>query len=183
MNNIQAVNTETENRPAPRSVENRMSVYTYPYRWRSWRGFWGNIKAWFDNRAAAKQRARLGYCMGDVWNAGDSIVDYIIGVLCEYRNKTYGWPDQYFDTFEEWIAYIDEIIDLLDYSRQDPDEFNEWRAEFSRVSDIRQEDRTEDDKAIITNYFEREKEIYEQQMTKRKVGFAKLAAHIDRIWW
>jgi hypothetical protein len=167
----------------PRTVANGMSVYTYPYRWRSWRGFWGNIKAWFDNKGAAKQRAKQGYCVGDVWNAGNSIVDYIINVLCEYRNRTIAWPDQYFTTFDEWVAYIDEIIDLLDYSRQDADELIDFAGEFYEVLKVKHEDRTDEQNALVEKYYKAEQEIYETQCAKRKVAFAKLSAHIDQIWY
>ena len=166
-----------------REVANGMSVYTYPFRWRSWYGFWKNIRAWFDNRAAAKQRAKQGYCIGDVWNAGDTIVDYIINVLCEYRNRTNGWPDQYFTTFEEWIAYIDEIIDLFDYSRQDTDELNELYEEYSKLIHTAKGEYTEEQKEFIERFFKREEEIYEEQCAKRKVAFAKLAAYINEIWY
>ena len=167
----------------PRTIANKMSVYTYPYRWRSWRGFWGNIRAWFDNKGAAKQRAKRGYCIGDVWNAGNSIVDYIINVLCEYRNRTMAWPDQYFTTFEEWIAYIDEIIDLFDYSRRDTDEINELYEEYSKLIHTAKGEYTEEQKEFIERFFKREAEIYEEQVSHRKVAFAKLAAHIDHIWY
>lgn len=167
----------------PRTVANGMSVYTYPYRWRSWHGFWGNIRAWFDNRGAAKQRAKQGYCIGDVWSAGDTIVDYIINVLCEYRNRTMAWPDQYFTTFDEWIAYIDEIIDLFDYSRQDTDELIDFASEFYEILKIKHDERTEEQEALVTRYYEKEEEIYEDQCAKRKVAFAKLSAHIDQIWY
>ena len=168
---------------ARRKVANGMSVYTYPFSWRSWRGFWGNIRAWFDNRAAAKQRAKRGYCIGDVWRAGDTIVDYIINVLCEYRNRTNGWPDDYFTTFEEWIAYIDEIIDLLDYSRQDTDELNELTPQYDEISKINRSDRTEEQNKLVEDFFKRCEEIYEDQCAKRKVAFAKLSAYINEIWY
>jgi hypothetical protein len=168
---------------APRKVANGMSVYTYPFKWRSWRGFWGNIRVWFENRAAVKQRAKQGYCIGDVWSAGDTIVDYIINVLCEYRNRTNGWPDRYFTTFEEWIAYIDEIIDLLDYSRQDTDEFNELTPQYYEISKIDRCDRTEEQNKLVEDFFRRGAEIYEDQCAKCKVAFAKLAAYINEIWY
>lgn len=167
----------------PRTVENRMSVYTYPYRWRTWRGFWGNIKAWFDNKSAARQRAKQGYCISDVWNADHSIIDYIINVLCEYRNHTIAWPDQYFTTFEEWIAYIDEIIDLFDYSRQNPDELIPYAKELDEILATKRENRTDEQNALVEKYYQSEQEIYKTQCEKRKLAFEKLSAHIDQIWY
>lgn len=182
MNNLQGHTLNVEERPA-RKVKNYMSVYTYPYTWRTWYGFWGNIKSWFTNQVAAKQRAKRGYCTDDVWDCGDSIVNYIINVLCEFRNKAQGYPDQYFDTMEEWIGYIDKIIDLLEYSRQDLDKLNEFAAAYYEVIKVDEKKRTEEEQMTIDKYYERRAEIYEEQAARRKVAFAKLAAHLSEIWW
>ena len=182
MSDIQAMELDEE--VTPRETEVNMSVYTYPYRWNCWAGFWSNIKQWFDNRKAAKQRAKRGYCYGDVWECGDSIIDHMIVMLVEYRNKTNGYPATHFSEFKDWIAYIDEMIDLLEYSRKDLDKLNDYYP----IYDAYLEDRTSPQKteewlSVRDRYFEENERLYISQKEARKKALAMFAEYSDAIWW
>ena len=166
-----------------RIVKNNLSVYYYPYYWHKWRGFLGNIRQWFTNHfRSAKERAKQGFCIEDTWDCGNTIIDYLVNILCDFRNRADGYPLD-FNCYEDWIRCIDKIIDRLDYSRQNPDEFNEFTKLYYDVIDIDPADRTEEDKDISNKYWEKTKEIRRKQEHERQKAFMDLALYIDHLWW
>lgn len=156
-----------------------MSVCTFYWKWNTWHGFWQNIKQWFDNRKAAKQRAKLGYCHNDVWDCGHNECVRLAHMLTHFRNKCNSWPDRYFTTLEEWIEYIDEIIDLLEYAETDIDELNDYTEAFDKVC----RDESADDSEIFNKYWNETKRIFETQKVARKKALAMFAEYVDEIWW
>ena len=159
-----------------------LSVYQYPCTWKSLRGFWRNIRQWFDNRRAVKQRAKMGYSHRDVWNCGDHLIDLTLAMLIEFRNNTNNWPDLFFDTFEDWIAFIDKVIDLLDYSRQDADEFNSLKAEYDKLPH-RTSTWTDEQKRLFDDYLVEAEAICQQQQKARIEAFTLLAPYLKDLWW
>lgn len=167
-----------------RKTKVNMSVFETPYKWTTWYGFWHNIKCFFDGIRAMWQRAKKGYCYGDVWDCGDSIVFYMISTLTHYRNKCTGWPDYAFPSFEDWLVYIDEILDLLEFSISDRDEQNEYFNEYDALIVLKAFDEfNEEEKKLRESYYERDTELYQKQAEARKKAFALLSEHIDSIWW
>ena len=161
-----------------------MSVYTFDWKWNTWHGFWRNIKQWFSNRKAAKQRAKLGYCYGDIWDCGNNICQRMAHMLTAYRNKCCSWPDRDFPTFKEWIAYIDEIIDLLEFAESDPDELNEYTEAFSNALHSTPADK--EDKAyeeLRQKYYNECRSIYDRQTAARQKALTMFAKYADNIWW
>jgi hypothetical protein len=182
MSNIQAIHVAEK--PEPRKVKNNCSVFRFPYTWKSWYGFWHNIKELGYIIRAIKDRAVKGHCNCDVWNCGDSIEDYLVNILTEYRNNTYGWPDGEFATFEDWVAYIDEIIDLLEYARQDPEDLSEYHELWvERVLERYDTEQTEWDKELNKKYYEDVREISTKQKEALQKAFAMLSEHLKEIWW
>lgn len=182
MSDVQAILSKKDVNPRKTNVD--MSVYRYYYRWGCWGGFWENIKQWFRNKHSAKMRARKGYCYSDIWNCGDHILEYIIATLVEYRNGTYGYPSQHFESFEKWIEYIDKIIDLLEYSTEDLETLNQYQPIF----DAYIEDKTNTDLAdkwfsVKDKYFEENNSLYQSQVDARKKALTMFAEYSDCIWW
>ena len=171
MSDILAINTEEDYDQGTRVCKlPSMSVYTFDWKWTTWRGFWRNIKQWFDNRKAAKQRAKLGYCYGDIWNCGNNICQRMAHMLTHYRNKCNSWPDRSFPAFKEWIEYIDEIIDLLEFAEADPDAIIEQSHVFGEMND----------KDISLEEY---RAVYEAQTAARQKALAMFATYADDIWW
>jgi hypothetical protein len=168
----------------PRTCRNNCSVFTYPWKWNTWTGFWRNIAQFFDNLSAAWQRATKGHCTGDLWNYDVFLADYLVNTLTAFRNTTQSWNDNEFDSFEEYIDYIDDIIDELEYARQDPDNINPYYADWMEISqrNIPYAEWTEEDKAIIRKYNEEERHIYLAQKAAMQRALAKLSEHIDTMW-
>ena len=185
MGDILAINTDDKYDQGTRVCKlPSMSVYTYDWRWTTWRGFWENIKQWFDNRKAAKQRAKLGYCYGDVWDCGNNICKRMAHMLTDYRNKCNSWPERSFPTFKEWIKYIDEIIDLLEFAETNPDELNDYAEAFDEACRRKYEgDKPADYDEIFNRYWDESRSIYEGQKSARKKALAMFAEYADDIWW
>ena len=185
MGNILAINTEEDYDQGTRVCKlPSLSVYTYDWKWTSWRGFWHNIKQWFDNRRAAKQRATRGYCGGDIWNCGNTICQKMAHMLTHYRNHCNSWPDRYFSTFKEWIEYIDEIISLLEFAEADPDELNDYAEAFSEACRRKDEgNEPENYREILDRYLNESRSLYEGQKGARKKALAMFAEYADDIWW
>jgi hypothetical protein len=106
-------------------------------------------------------------------------------VLTEYRNVTNGYPGTAdFPTFESWIVYIDEIIDLLVYYTTETDTLNDyyqpWCDECCNVPRSEWGDRQED---IYECYITENQTLYEAQKAAREKAFAMLGKHLNHIWW
>ena len=117
MNDIQVINVDTTNNIPKRKIPKDLSasVFNYVYKWTTWGGFWRNVGRFFRCWKPAWHRATKGYCRMDTWDVNYSLTTYLIQVLIEYRNVTNGWPFPHFQTFEHWIAALDECIDNLIY--------------------------------------------------------------------
>lgn len=185
---MSSMQIDTENdfpkRKLPENLYN-LSVFQYHWSWKSWRGFWKNLVYFFKCLRPAHQRATKGYCRMDTWNADMTICTYLIKVLTEYRNVTNGYPgDNDFPTFESWIAYIDEIIDLLIYCTTEIDELNEyyesWRDECCNVPRSEWTDSQED---IYKHYVAENLTLYGAQKEAREKAFSMLGKHLNHIWW
>ena len=109
---------ELPKRKLPEDIDLNISVFRNRWSWKTWHGFWGNIKEFFYALRPAWHRATKGYCRMDTWNVDYTLTVYLIKVLTEYRNVTNGSPVM-FDSFEEWIAAIDECIDQLVFSMRE----------------------------------------------------------------
>lgn len=189
MSDIQAIHIDSDSNGNERverklPAEIKLSVFTFPYRWDTWRGFWSNIREFFYAICAGWHRATKGYCRADCWNADLTISYHLIQILTEYRNVTRGWPDRSFDTFEEWIAYIDEIIDLLIYSQEDPDKISVWHdAWLEKCCGIPRSKWGEEENNILENYRNEVFEIERKQREAQKKAFEMLGEHLHEIWY
>lgn len=187
MSDMQALNVDTTNeipkRPMPKNIN--LSVFQYPYSWKSWRGFWHNLRYFFRCWRPAWDRATKGMCRADTWNVDCSLTGYMIKVLIEYRNCTRGWPFEDFATFEDWIKFIDELIDKLEFTRQDPEEeLNEYFESFhDRCLHKPHNQWGPEEDALYKQYWTRVRELTEKQAEVRKEVFMVLAKHLPDIWW
>jgi hypothetical protein len=170
-----------ENELPKRCVKNRCSVFTYSWKWNTWYGFWHNIAQFFDNIGAAWQRATKGYCAGDLWNFDITLVDYLINTLTAFRNTTQSWNDRLFASYEEFIDYLDDIIDELEYARLDPDTINPLYEEWSKLSGryIELEDEERD---LVKRYNEEERSILMKQKLAVQKALSLLSEIVDDLW-
>jgi hypothetical protein len=105
-------------------------------------------------------------------------------MLTHYRNKCNSWPDRYFPTFKEWIEYIDEIIDLLEFAETDPEELNDYTETFHEACRRKYEgDEPADYDEILDRYYNEIRSIYERQTAARQRALGMFATYADDIWW
>lgn len=135
----------------------KASVFQFPWSWKSINGFFRNIAYFFTNLRMAWQRAINGHCERDMRNCGDQIITYMITILTDFRNSTNCWPDYMFESFEDWVAYIDNIIDLLEFSGLDPED-------------------------LLEDFYTEEDAILEQRDARIK-AFQMLSPIIRDLWW
>lgn len=170
-----------ENELPKRCVKNRCSVFIYPWKWNTWRGFWRNIAQFFDNIGAAWQRATKGYCAGDLWNFDITLVDYLINTLTAFRNTTQSWNDRVFASYEEFIDYLDDIIDELEYARLDPDTINPLYEEWSKLSNG-WACLTDEEKELVHKYQAEESAILNRQKLAVQKALSLLSEIVDDLW-
>ena len=114
-------------RKLPTDIDMNVSVFRSDWSWKTWRGFWWNIKQFFRAWKPAWHRATKGYCRMDTWDVDHSLTIYLIKVLTEYRNCVDAHPFPDFHSLEEWVAAIDLCIDRLIFSQRDVDTQEEYR--------------------------------------------------------
>ena len=131
MNKIQEYDIDRVNdlpkRKPPIDIDMNVSVFRSGWSWKTWRGFWWNIKQFFRAWKPAWHRATKGYCRMDTWDVDHSLTIYLIKVLTEYRNCVDAYPFPDFNSLEEWVAAIDLCIDRLIFSQRDVDTQEEYR--------------------------------------------------------
>ena len=125
MSNIQEFDFDQVNelpkRKLPEDIDMNVSVFRSDWSWKTWRGFWENIKHFFRAWKPAWHRATKGYCRMDTWDVDRSLTIYLIKVLTEYRNCVDAYPFPQFKSLEEWVAEIDLCIDRLIFTMRDID--------------------------------------------------------------
>lgn len=188
MSKTQEINIDTENDLPKRKIPDNLynlSVFNYQWDWKTWRGFWKNLIYFFKCLRPAYHRATKGYCRMDTWNADSTITTYLIKVLTEYRNVTNGYPgNEDFPTFESWIAYIDEIIDLLVYCEKETDQMNDYYHDWEKeCCDTPRSEWTDRQRFIYEHYLAENQTLYEAQKAAREKAFAMLGKHLNHIWW
>ena len=105
-------------------------------------------------------------------------------MLTHYRNKCNSWPNRSFSTFKEWIEYIDEIIDLLEFAETDPEELNNYTEAFSEACRRKHEgDEPANYHEILDRYWNEGNSIYKRQTDARLKALTMFAKYADDIWW
>ena len=167
--NIHNVAFDKDEHHEKRKVSSKIMSRGFPYTWKRWIGFLSNIKCFFRDISDFFHRGRNGYAPFDSVEAGSNIIHYIIVILTEFRNNTYSYPDHEFDSFEDWVACIDTIIDLLEFSDQDPDDFNKYP--WGNMTD-----------GICESWYKENERITKLQKAARTKAFQMLNDYIDALW-
>ena len=182
---IQEIDIDTENVVPKRKLSKdlyNLSVFTYPWSWKTWHGFWKNIGCFFDNIKKMFQRARKGYCYSDTYDCGDTIIDYLIVMLTDFRNRTNNYPAEDFASYEEWVAYLDKIIDDLEYAGTHPDNLSKWRPIWCELLKEGQRNYELEDR-IFHLYHEEIVAISAEQQKRLEEAMVRLSLYIKDIWW
>lgn len=104
-----------------------------------------------------KQRIKRGFADSDLWNFDSYIIDLFIDMLKRFQEIAHGWPQsEEFPEFEDWMMYIQNIIDEFTASQMEQD--------------------------LVDSDLEHWKEHYEAQVEHEKKGFELLQKHLHGIW-
>ena len=135
----------------------KMNVFTfYPYAWRYYLTHpWVFFKHCFRNFKMVWQRATKGYCDYDVWDFNISFlktvpaVSWILIILAFQRGKTEA----------EWREKLNEIIRLFTFAREGRENEYEFDYQNELMRLAFDDDSMPENKELINNYLEREREI------------------------
>lgn len=94
-------------------------------------------------------------------------------ILEEFKKKTNGWPDNLYNSFEEYIADIDKLIELFNIAKRDPSE-NKYLDEL--ISSNYK-------KGIFDKYINESDKIYKQNKDALKEAFELFYKLFDSLWW
>jgi hypothetical protein len=125
-----------------------------------------NIKSFF-------QRGTKGYCDEDLWEIDSWFLKIMPKMLEEFKKKTMGWPDNLYNSFEEYIADIDKLIELFNIAKRDPSE--------NKYSDELISSNYKDD--IFYKYRNESDKIYKQNKNALKEAFELFYKLFDSLWW
>lgn len=125
-----------------------------------------NIKSFF-------QRGTKGYCDEDLWEIDSWFLKIMPKILEEFKKKTMGWPDNLYNSFEEYIADIDKLIELFNIAKRDPSE-NKYLDEL--ISSNYKDD-------IFDKYRNESDKIYKQNKNALKEAFELFYKLFDSLWW
>lgn len=159
---------------------------THPHKW--FRHLYLNIKhAW--------QRITRGYCDEDWWNLGYWLLNILPPMLDDLADNANGWPQQDgFPEFEDWQKYLRGIAANLRLCTEEAAEkMNEYQEAFSEnARKMRLEAPDKDgnrravwydqDEDINKKYFDRCKEISEEQAAIREDTFYQIAQSLPAMW-
>jgi len=125
-----------------------------------------NIKSFF-------QRGTKGYCDKDLGEIDSWFLKIMPKMLEEFKKKTMGWPDNLYNSFEEYIADIDKLIELFNIAKRDPSE-NKYLDEL--ISSNYKDD-------IFDKYRNESDKIYKQNKNALKEAFELFYKLFDSLWW
>lgn len=118
---------------------------------KTWYSVQMNIKGFFRRAKYRVQRAKKGYCNGDLCNLDLTLEAYIHNTLLEFAEKTDSYPDRLGFTYESWVKYLRDIAKLLE-----PVD-NPYQEEAVKILD-KDGDRSEYDQKIIDKYWLKERQ-------------------------
>ena len=155
------------------------------------------IKEFFCNLYEAYRRIRYGWAYSDVWNLCDwflVVMPQMLYALAADNARAYPGNDE-FDTYEKWRDWLLEQASKLEKCREDGIP-NEYEDAFLKVGDDRFiswldesgnstskfRDPTPEEEEICHKFFERGKEIHEEQLRILHEVFEELGKNFYCLW-
>lgn len=171
-----------------------MNLFKFPMRlryyltkpWRFFRELYYSFKyAW--------QRATKGYSFYDSMDMDDFLLHVIPGMLRDIANGEAFPGVEPFETYEKWQDYCNSLADVFESLQEEnwSEGRNEWQEDFDRAFSIRHQhpnltvttDMTEEEAdEICKMYFEREKELAEEQQKLIEEVFVELGHNLFKFW-
>ena len=130
-----------------------------PYTWRH------PIKHWRWMHKAKKQRLERGFCDADVWNMDRWFLVVVPPMLRELAEEG-AFPDQYFETFEDWRDWLVSLAEAFESCTWDAlEDQNEYRDDHND-----------------TRYYTREIELEEQAKVRLQDAMTEMGKHFLSLW-
>ena len=105
------------------------------------RPWWLPLAEWVDNARLTvpvnviqerNQRATRGFTDSDVWNMSTRLCGRIAEMLDVLADESHGWPDNVYETFEEYVAALREHAGVLRAYAEGDD--SGWESEWLRLA-------------------------------------------------
>jgi hypothetical protein len=172
-----------ERAPYPRP-QNKMNVWGFCPTYSNWfTNAWEHIKFIPTAIKFTYQRAKYGVCDWDTYDLRDTLDDYFVNLLYSFRERTRSFPDTDFETFEDWIAFIDSLINELLYLRADDDLLNEYHPAYLAIADKNTSEWTDDERISYNEYLRRVQAIWEEKNRRRTKLYTKIGEYNRHFWW
>lgn len=114
-----------------------------------------DLKWWF-------QKKRRGWSDKEIWNLDNTIVEWLVPRLKEFKKITQGYPGN-LESFEQWQDILDEMIFGFEWKD------NEWYAE--NVFGLQEEEKNEKMKE------------FKDLMKRAEEGRILFAKYFCGLWW
>jgi len=158
---------------------------------------WKIFKQMYRNCRAGWLRATRGYSYGDKWDMDTWFLEIIPNMLDDLADTGCSYPGTpEFPTHESWKEYLHKLASDLRLCTEDAaDGLNEYYDDF--VNNLKLEslhikdengnivtrlDESPEHKELSRKYFDRCKEISEEQEAIREEAFARLAHILPTLW-
>lgn len=156
------------------------SPWKYPSNWAS------NFRVFFRQFKWAYQRVTRGYCDYDWWDADTYLTQLFIDILKEFINHGNSYPGtDEFPTFELWTNYLQEIVNLFEYSLGElPNEYEEaWLKKWENKDlDFFNKPETPEEKEITNKYLDIEMKNELSKQDALKKGLEKFIYIFPTLW-
>lgn len=134
------------------------------------------------NIKMAYMRVRYGWCAYDAWDFDAWLFSVAPPMLRFLADKGCSWPDQKFNSIEEWQKWLRNMAAKLE--KMQFDDWSDSKNEYSEAyhKSFENDWKTEEHEEIRKKYYERAKEIAPTRQQDLEEVFIELAHNIDAIW-
>ena len=141
-----------------------------------WRYFIYNPIKWCKRMIRAMkmahQRIERGWCMWDVWNMGDWMLDTVPEMLDALGKYGMGYPAD-FDSRDEWVKWLEEQAQLLRQCREE--EQNAANPYYEEVIE-------KGNFNFKSEYIDAAKRIAEESRNRIRISFSNLSERFLDLW-
>lgn len=162
---------------------NELNVFTTGYMpWKYPANWFRNVKLFFRQIKWAWQRATRGYCDWDVWDLEAFYLPLMRDSINKLAEVSHGYPATNDWTYDSWTAYLKTLADALNDCMADSAELNQYWSDFDKMLTNEQEYSDEEKATLRRCYYDRERQIADEQQDLLEHTFQKIAKHLKTMW-
>ena len=165
-------------------MKNNLNAWNFGATWRYYLAHpWKWIREIGWNIHNSYDRLTKGYCCTDWMNFDMWFKEVASAMFRDWAMHGHGY---HFDTPEQWNSWLHKMADQITKC-QDEDYGNEYYQPFidqlmKNPQTILTEEETEEEKELRKKYYERSREVYEEQKKLFKDTMEEMLEHWDCLW-